>query len=333
MIKSTILLAIFLTLLLIFPSVSYSGESKVELRKDGITIAGTLLVPDKSNSVDLSAMPLAILLSGSGPTDRDGNQPAMKNDSLSRIADRLSESGIASLRYDKRGSGTTPGGDESKLTPKDFTADAVAWVSKMKSDKRFSSIILIGHSEGASTAMLAALEGSVDAVVSISGTGRDLATLLRDQLEGKLPPNLESEADRIIDSLSQGKKVTNSPPALAALFRPSVQPYLIEWMKIDPVKVAAKLNMPLLIIQGDTDIQVKVEDARMLHGANPKSELEIIEGMNHVLRIIKDPQDQLPSYSDPTRPLAPTLVPKILTFIKNIKLTVSSPSPRSGLSH
>jgi len=96
--------------------------------------------------------PVVLLLSGSGPTDRNGNSPMLpgKNNSLQMLAEGLASNGIASLRYDKRGVGESAGAmvAESDLRFETYIDDAVAWCEQLHKDKRFSAVVIAGHSEG-----------------------------------------------------------------------------------------------------------------------------------------------------------------------------------------
>lgn len=279
---------------------------------------GSLLLPKSDNPV-----PVVLIISGSGPTDRDGNNAdGGRNDSLKRLAWVLAKHNIASVRYDKRGVAAslaaTP--DERNLTVEAYVADAEAWGQKLKSDPRFGKLIVLGHSEGALIASLAAPGIDADAVISVSGSARPVDQVIREQLGNRLPPPLMLRSNELLDSLKAGKPDDNVPPPLQAIFRPSVQPYLISLFRQDPAAAFAKLKMPALIIQGSNDIQVGVNDARLLKAAKPDAELALIEGMNHVMRIVpNDVKRQLASYKDPQLPLAAELGTRILGFIDGLR--------------
>ena len=279
---------------------------------------GSLLLPKSDTPV-----PVVLIISGSGPTDRDGNNPdGGRNDSLKRLAWVLAKHNIASVRYDKRGVAAslaaTP--DERNLTLDAYVADAQAWGRKLKADPRFGKLILLGHSEGALIASLAAPSVDAAAVISLSGSARPIDQVVRQQLSNHLPPPLMLRSNELLDSLKAGKTDDNVPPPLQAIFRPSVQPYLISLFRQDPAAAFAKLKMPALIIQGSNDIQVGVNDAKMLKAAKPDAELALIEGMNHVMRIVpNDVKRQLASYRDPQLPLAAELGTRILGFIDAIR--------------
>ncbi|MGE8068596.1 alpha/beta hydrolase [Pseudomonas sp. NPDC089569] len=282
------------------------------------TLFGSLLLPKSDSPV-----PVVLIIPGSGPTDRDGNNPdGGRNDSLKRLAWLLAKHNIASVRYDKRGVAAslaaTP--DERNLTVEAYVADAQAWGRKLKTDPRFGQLILLGHSEGALIASLAAPGVDADGVISVSGSARPVDQVLRQQLADRLPPPLMLRSNQLLDSLKAGKPDENVPPPLQAIFRPSVQPYLISLFRQDPAAAFSRLKMPALIIQGSNDIQVGVNDARLLKAAKPDAELALIEGMNHVMRIVPDDiKRQVASYNDPNLPLAAELGTRILGFIDGIR--------------
>ncbi|WLG99697.1 alpha/beta fold hydrolase [Pseudomonas beijingensis] len=278
---------------------------------------GSLLLPKSDTPV-----PVVLIISGSGPTNRDGNNPeGGRNDSLKRLAWVLARHNIASVRYDKRGVAAslaaTP--DERNLSVEAYVADAVAWSHKLAADPRLGPLILLGHSEGALIASLAAPQANAAAVISLSGSARPIDQVLRQQLSNRLPPPLMLRSNELLDSLKAGQLDNNVPAQLQVIFRPSVQPYLISLFRQDPARAFAALKMPALIIQGCNDIQVSVDDARQLKAAKPDAELALIEGMNHVMRIVpNDVKRQLASYKDPDLPLAAELGTRILRFIDSL---------------
>lgn len=279
---------------------------------------GSLLLPKSDNPV-----PVVLILAGSGPTDRDGNNSdGGRNDSLKRLAWVLAKHNIASVRYDKRGVAAslaaTP--DERNLSVEAYVNDAVAWGQKLKSDPRFGPLILLGHSEGALIATLAAPRTDAAALISLSGSARPVDLVIREQLARSLPPPLMLRSNELLDSLKAGHTDANVPAPLQPIFRPSVQPYLISLFRQDPAKAFAQLKIPALIVQGSNDMQVGVGDAQALKAAKPDAELAVIDGMNHVMRIVPaDVKRQLASYKDPQLPLAAELGSKLIAFIDGLR--------------
>lgn len=270
-------------------------------------LSGTLTVP-----ILKGTFPVALIIAGSGPTDRNGNNAQMKNNSLQMLAHELAAQGIASLRYDKRGIGKSASAmiSEELLRFENYVEDAKDWATQLKTDTRFNKLIIIGHSEGSLIGMLAAEKA--DAFVSLAGAGRPIDVILKEQLTEQLSgqKKLLRAANEGLSKLKEGKLVEDAPVELFGLFRPSVQPYITSWMKYDPAVEISKLEIPIVIIQGSTDLQVKEEDARMLFMAHPlDSRLIIIEEMNHVLKIAPvDRLKNIETYSNPELPLAPELV-------------------------
>ena len=288
-------------------------EQAVVLSTETGDIAGTLLVPDTDGPV-----PVALLIAGSGPTDRDGNNPMMTNNSLKMLAEGLYEYGIASLRYDKRGIGESrqAGLKERDLRFETYIEDARAWVALLDEREELGEVIVIGHSEGSLIGMAAARDERVDKFVSIAGAGEPAHAVLRRQLTTQAP-GIVNVFTPILDSLIQGDTVREVPAYLNTLFRPSVQPYLISWFAYDPAQLIGQLEKPMLIVQGTTDIQVEEADARKLAEANERAELFLVEGMNHILKDAPaDRQQNLETYNDPDLPLSAGLVERIAGFIR-----------------
>ncbi|HAL66941.1 MAG TPA: alpha/beta hydrolase [Pseudomonas sp.] len=278
---------------------------------------GSLLLPQQD-----TPPPVVLIIAGSGPTDRDGNNPAGgRVDNLKRMALLLANANIASVRYDKRGVAAsqpaTP--DERDLSVERYVADVVAWGHKLKADPRFGSLILIGHSEGALIASLAAEQAGASAVISLAGSGRPMAEVVREQLAERLPPAQLARGSALLDRLEAGQTSLDVPAPLRQVFRPSVQPYLITLFRQDPAAAFARLPMPALIVQGRNDVQVDVADAQKLKDAKPDAHLVLIEGMNHMLRISpKDMSEQRESYQNPQLPLARELGEQIVAFIRQL---------------
>jgi pimeloyl-ACP methyl ester carboxylesterase len=268
----------------------YSGpmvEREVELPTAWGKLAGTLLLPEGEGP-----WPGALLIAGSGPTDRDGNTPLLPAplDNLKRLAQSLAVRGVASLRYDKRGIGgsTYPGLGEEALRFEHLVDDAVALAERLAAEERVTRVSLVGHSEGALIAALAAEDAQAQGVVSIAGAGSRASNLMRKQILGHLPEDIAQPALAALDALEAQQPVQDVPDALILLFRPTVQPYLMSWFRYDPSQVLAELSLPVLLVHGAADVQVDVEHARLLHGARPDARLKVVDGMDHLLSLDGD---------------------------------------------
>jgi len=233
------------------------------------------------------------------------------------LATELSKKGIASLRYDKRGIGKSERLKESDLRFENYIKDAEDWIDFLEQDNRFTDIIVIGHSEGSLIGMIASQNKNVTKFISIAGVGQSADKTIKEQLKIK-PETVLEQASPILDKLVQGKMVENVPPMLNSLFRPSVQPYLISWFKYNPSNEISKLEKPVLIVHGTTDIQVNIDDAETLAKANPNSKIQIIEGMNHIMKSAEiDRQKNIQTYNQPELPVKTELIKVIVDFMKN----------------
>ena len=285
-------------------------ETEIILQTESGKIYGTLTTPKK-----YSKIPVALIIAGSGPTNRDGNQTGLQSNAYKKLAYGLAENNIASLRYDKRGVAKSIGAakKESDLRFEDYVNDAKDWIRLLKQDKRFSKVIVIGHSEGSLIGLIAA--PGADKFVTIAGAGQSVDKIIKEQFS-KEPKENKDLTYSIIDSLKNGKIVNNVDPNPNYIFRLSVQPYIISWIKYDTQIEISKLKIPVLILQGTNDLQVTVDDAKRLSKANPKASLVLIENMNHVFRIVgNDTQANKKSYSDPSLPISDQLVKSITDFI------------------
>ena len=304
-----------LTLLAAAALLAGPTAADVTLPAQPAPLSGALLSPEDAPSA------VAVILPGSGPTDRDGNQaPAIRASTYRLLAEGLAAQGIATVRIDKRGIGASAaaGFDETKLRFSDYAADARAWAAEAARLTNQPCAWLIGHSEGALVA-LEAVEGGDDAIcglVLLSGAGRPAGVVLREQLTA-LPEPLKTQAYDALTELEAGRTVADPPAALAALFRPSVQPYLISWLPLDPAALLAAYDGPVFIGQGTTDIQVGVVDAQTLAAADPEATLKLWDGVNHILKTAPaDRTGNLATYADPDLPLAPGVAHDVAAFIK-----------------
>jgi alpha-beta hydrolase superfamily lysophospholipase len=264
--------------------------------------------------------PVVLIVAGSGPTDRNGNSGLLQGNPYHLLATALAARGIASVRYDKRGVGASLAAATSELDLRFdiYVDDTAAWLRLLRADARFSHLALAGHSEGSLIGMIAVQHAAADAFVSLAGVGRALPVVLREQLKARLSPELYAQADAMITQLQAGQTVADPPPELAALFRPSVQPYVISLFKYDPSVEVAKVRIPVTIVQGTADVQVSVADAQALKRADPTALLDVVDGMNHVLKYAPDTSSQaaiLKGYEDPALPVDPHVVDAIAAAV------------------
>lgn len=286
----------------------------VSLPSQPAPLHGTLLTPEGPTRA------VALIIAGSGATDRDGNTaPAIVSSTYRLLAEGLAEHGVATVRTDKRGVGESAAAlaSEAGLVFTDYADDARAWAAEAARLTGQPCAWMIGHSEGALVA-LAAVTRDDDAVcglVLLSGAGRPIGAVLREQLANAPEPFL-SQSMAILAELEAGRTVADIPPQLAALFRPSVQPYMISWLPLDPAEMVAAWSGPVMIGHGTTDIQVGTPDAETLAAARPDARLAIWQGANHVLKLApEDRAANIAAYGDPTLPLAPGVVDDVAGFI------------------
>ena len=305
-------------LLLIVPIATFSQNTPLFTTENiaiNTLLKGTLYTPIKQTN----STSLVILIAGSGPTNRDGNQFGMTNNSLKLLAESLVKNGIAVYSYDKRIFAQMASGklDEASLSFDNFIDDAKAVVLYFKNQQKYHSITIAGHSEGALIGMVAA-NGNADAYISIAGAGRPIDEVLLEQI-GKQAPFLKEEVEKNLATLKSGNTFELKNQMLASLFRASVQPYMISWIKYHPQNEIKKLQIPSLLINGDKDIQVSVQDAQLLQQAKPDAQLQIIPNMNHIFKVIQgDDAENKASYTNPELPICTELTSIITTFIRSL---------------
>ncbi len=269
--------------------------------------------------------PVVVIIPGSGPTDRDGNNPlGVKAAPYRLLAEALAAKHVSTLRIDKRGlfGSKAAIADPNVVTVADYAADAHQWAAAARQRTGVKCVWLLGHSEGALVALSAGqAPKDLCGLILVSGPGRKLGDVLRDQLQSN-PANapLLPQATAALDSLEAGKAVdsTGFAAPLQGLFNAKVQPFLIDLMRQDPTGEIARLKIPVLVVQGAKDIQVSLADAQALHAAQPKSALAVIPAMNHVLKDVAgdDRAANLATYGNPDLPVDPAAVEAISAFVK-----------------
>ncbi|WP_312065576.1 alpha/beta fold hydrolase [Brevundimonas sp.] len=290
-------------------------STPIELASTPAALHGTLLTPEDQTRA------AAVILPGSGPTDRDGNsgQFGIRASTYRLLAEGLAERGVATLRIDKRGiaGSAAAATSEADLRFNTYVDDARAWAAEAATKTGRPCAWLIGHSEGALVALAAVADNddNICGLVLLSGAGRPAATVLREQLAA-LPEPLKTQAYDALTELEAGRTVANPPAELAAMFRPSVQPYMISWLALDPAQLAAAYDGPIFVGQGTTDLQVSVADAEAIKAAQPRAALTIWDGVNHVLKVAPAERTaNIATYMDPALPLAPGVVEAVADFI------------------
>lgn len=294
---------------------AYPNEKEISIFSSlGARIYGTLLSKNKSEK-------LAIIIAGSGPTDRNGNNPmGVDADSYKMLAHALDAQNIASFRFDKSfiGKSSVPGVKEEDVTFDNAIKDVENIVDYMRDTLGFKNVYLVGHSEGSLIGMVVAKRKKIEGYISVAGMGRPFDTIVEEQINTqRWPDSLKSKSAFIFEQLKKGHLVDNIPASMEVLFRKSVQPYLISLLKYNPEREIKKLHCPILILQGSCDVQITVADADKLHNANPKSSLKIIPGMTHTLKNAGEScAGENKTYTDNSLPLDADLVKSISGFIQ-----------------
>lgn len=301
-------------------------ETAVQISGPLGAIKGTLtLTPGPPKAI-------AVIIQGSGPVDRDGNSgPALKAATSKLLAQALAAKGIESIRSDKRGmfaSGAAIA-DPNKVTIEEYAQDARDFAALAARRAGLPCAWLIGHSEGSLVALQAAQQpAGICGVVSISGPGRNLGEVLRSQIAANVaaaPPERKAQAQAqmaqagaAITRLQAGRRVdtTAMDEGLLGLFAPVVQDFVIDEFHYSPPALVAAYKGPVLVLQGDADLQVSVEDADKLAAARSGVRKVILPGVNHVLKA--SPPERVinqATYADPSLPLAPGVAAAIIDFI------------------
>lgn len=302
--------ALALSLLLAAPT-----ETGLTVAAEPAPLYGTLLAPEGQ------ARAVALILPGSGPTDRDGNNPmGVAAATYRKLAEGLAAQGIASVRFDKRGVAQSAAAapSEADFTFRDNISDARLWIAETLARTGMRCVWLVGHSEGALVALATATndDPQICGLVLLAGAGRKAGVVIREQLAAApLPPELRTAAETALSELEAGR-TTEAPPQLNVLFRPSVQPYMISWLALDPAALIADYEGPVMIGHGATDLQTTLTDARAMAAAQPNARLVVWEGVNHPLKTAPaDRAANLATYGDPSLPLAPGVVEDVAGFI------------------
>ncbi len=295
-----------------------SVETFVEAAGPTGALKGTMLAPVAAYG------PVILIIPGSGPTDRDGNSPlGVRAATYRLLAEGLVARGATTVRIDKRGmfASTAATPDANAVTISDYVSDVHAWTAAIRQKTQASCVWLLGHSEGGLVALTAIQsEHDICGLLLVSVAGRPMGEVMRDQLISN-PANtpLLSQALPAIDSLEAGKRVdtANMPLPLQRLFALEIQGFLIDAFSHDPAQLLRSYRKPVLILQGERDIQLREADARILKQSDPQATLVLLPDVNHVLKTVTsdDRRENIGAYADPSLPLAPGVVEAIARFV------------------
>jgi hypothetical protein len=271
-------------------------------------VEGNLVQPEGSKN-------LVILIAGSGPIDRDGNQNFTKNAYLKKLAYQLAHENISSFRFDKRIVSQIRSGraDEGVLFD-DFVTDVKSIITFFKSSGSFDHIYLLGHAQGSLVGLLALTE-DITGFISINGSSKNIGDTLIEQV-AQSAPELKEATVSVVNELKNGRTTLNYPKSLDNAFNLETQAFLISWMAYEPKEIISKLSVPGLIIHGSKDLQLSTEEGKALYNSCESCKLVVIENMNHMLfEIFGDELENYKSYSDPNFQISKELIGNIVEFI------------------
>ncbi len=326
------------------PVAGSPSDEEVTFESQGDTIHGSLMTPANLTS----PAPAALIISGSGPTDRNGNSGGFDSMNTNlNLASTLAGQGVVTLRYDKLGSGETGAGSRS---PQD-SVDASLFLQEAQDAVDFlagqpgvdpSRIILVGHSEGALFALKLAEQMSAAgtppaALILVAPLSVPYLDLLYGQLEDQLDlasanghlsqeevDATMAELDAIVESL----RTTGALPSeiesdiLKPLFNPVSVPFIVEADSWHPAELAASLpgDLPVLILQGSKDQQVTSDQVQVLvdgfaGAGNEHVTLVELPNSNHLLKVVEGEPNAAIDYANPNLPFDPGAVQAIAAFL------------------
>ncbi len=239
------------------------------------------------------------------------------------MVEGLAAHGVATVRIDKRGmyASRAAVADANAVTIADYAADIHSWAATIRKRTGAPCIWLLGHSEGALVALVASQDApDICGLVLAAGAGRPLPEVLREQLKAN-PANapLLDQAFTAINALEAGKHpdTANINPLLLPLFKPQVQNFLINEFSYDPAALLAHIAKPVLILQGERDLQVSVADAQRLKAANAQAKLMLLPDANHMFKSVSSDSmaANFATYGDANLPLVPNVTQTIADFI------------------
>ncbi|MBA2627753.1 MAG: alpha/beta fold hydrolase [Gemmatimonadales bacterium] len=298
-----------------------STESAFKVHAGTTTLAGTLLLPGQAAA---GQVPVVLIVAGSGPTDRNGDSPGgVRGEVYAQVAGGLAEHGIASLRYDKRGIGATPlGVNPSDLSIDLYAADVRAAADSLRSDGRFSRVILLGHSEGAGLVLQAVNRGApANGIIMLAGAGRPILEVVHSQLAVQLDSAALLSYDSAMARFTRGEPSGIVPPATVPLFMPYLRNFMRSWAAYDPAAELRRAMVPVLLVSAERDIQATAVEHARLVSARPSASVLLLPGASHVLKPVAstDRETQIAVYADPTLSIVPQLVPGLVSWIRTLR--------------
>lgn len=310
----------------------------VTFRSNGVSLASTMLLPPPGVQV----LAAAVLITGSGPLDRDGNDRRAPIDVSRQLAGSLARTGVASLRFDKRGVAAS-GGDYLTAGLSDNIEDAREAIAALAAQPECSSVplIAIGHSEGALiAAALAAEPASVLAgTVLLAGPAKPGDQLLVWQAE-RIAPTLPKPVRLILrlmrtDPVKQQRKfldriAADNTDVVRVKGRKINAKWFRELLALDPVANLRAITVPVLAVTGDKDLQVDPDDLDIIAStvAGPVV-VSRVSDLTHILR--RDPA--APTLGDYRRQLKQPVDSAVLRDISVwiIDLVRHSPGDRGAV--
>ena len=298
-------------------------------------LPGSLMLPASGQT----GGPIVLLIAGAGPTDRNGNNYNVpgRTDSLLMLSRALSSKGVASFRYDKRGSGEAYAletrGRLTSLTK--HAEDAALIAASLLAEGGFSRLVVAGMNEGAwiGAAAVNRLAGEgllVDGFVVLDASGEDPVEGLKASLAG-LDEGTRAEAESIIEAILEGKSFPQPSPGLSDFFAAPRIEWLSSWLRFKPAEEVGRLKTPVLFVYGSSDLQVTREAFEKLLSARPNSAARLIPSMNYALKSVNGEEENYDSFTNPAYPLPSALVDLIAAFAKAKPLPSGSlPYEKSG---
>lgn len=285
-------------------------EEILTLQTNDGTLEGTLTMPNTEG-----VHPLVFIIAGSGPTDRDCNSVlGIKTDAFKLIAEGLAVKNIATFRYDKRGVG------KSTLTQKredvsfdDFVDDAAKLLDSLKSTKRFSKIIVAGHSEGSLIGSILVQKTTCDRFISLSGANETIDSTLDKQIRKQSPP-IADELKAALLKWKKGEEVDTVSKYIKQFINPLTKKFMLSILKYSPKKELSKVSIPVMVISGKNDVQVLYEDALIFSKFNARCTFKSFEQMTHVLK--DGNKGEMSVYTNTNLPITEGLVQTMVDFIQ-----------------